>query len=287
MCLYQMDFFTSSQVGLPRTIKDSQCDTRPPALSYTDDLGLECDEMLQRSMVDSTPLSHVIQRNAIIKIAAEIYDATESGPISSTVTAELGAKLERTVDVIPAQFKCGYPMSSIAEAPFVTLNRIFLDILKNKATYLLHRRAFLKGSVEKENAKSIDICVEAGLAILEHQRTIIEETHPGRLFFSIRWKAVSALKHESLQATMILYFAFNRLSQVPDTVENSRVPQQQGELLEALTLAKSLRDRTANQSLEARKASKVIAAVLAQDWHEFSLSTSGTSSRVTPCVLQW
>ena len=36
--LYQMDFFTSTQVGLPRIIKDSQCDARPPVHLFEHDI---------------------------------------------------------------------------------------------------------------------------------------------------------------------------------------------------------------------------------------------------------
>lgn len=43
--LYHMDFFTSTQVGLPRIVKDSQCDVRPPANLIDDDLSFEHDEM--------------------------------------------------------------------------------------------------------------------------------------------------------------------------------------------------------------------------------------------------
>ena len=41
MTLYQMDFFTSTQVGLPRIINDSQCDARAPAHYFDHDLSPE------------------------------------------------------------------------------------------------------------------------------------------------------------------------------------------------------------------------------------------------------
>jgi hypothetical protein len=68
--LYHMDFFTSTQVGLPRIIKDSQCDARPPANLFDDDLSFEYNEMPpERPLTDPTPLSHIIQRQTIIKVA--------------------------------------------------------------------------------------------------------------------------------------------------------------------------------------------------------------------------
>ena len=104
--LYQMDFFTSTQVGLPRIIKDSQCDARPPAHLFDDDIGFEHDEIPpERPLTDPTPLFYIIQRNTIIIVAAEIYDATEAAPPPSATIAALGAKLERAIDAIPAWLK--------------------------------------------------------------------------------------------------------------------------------------------------------------------------------------
>jgi hypothetical protein len=89
---------------------------------------------------------------------------------------------------------------------------MFMNILINKAIYLLHRRSFVNGSSAEDSAKSNKIRIKAALAILEHQRKLTEETQPGGLMFSIRWKVSSSLNHEFLQATMMLCFALSRSS---------------------------------------------------------------------------
>lgn len=102
--LYHMDFFAGTKVGLPRSIKDSQCDARPPENLLDDDLSFEHDEMPPgRPLTHSTPLSHIIQRQTILKVTAEIHDATEVGPPSSATIAMLDAKLKRAIESIPEQ----------------------------------------------------------------------------------------------------------------------------------------------------------------------------------------
>ncbi|CAM1507598.1 Fc.00g072390.m01.CDS01 [Cosmosporella sp. VM-42] len=274
MSLYQMDFFTSTQVGLPRIINDAQCDTRPPAHLLDDDIDIENHELPpERPSTDRTPLLYLIQRHNIIKVAAEIYDTTEAGPPSPATIATLGAKLERAVEAIPAWLKYRSLEKSIAESPVTILNQMFVDILIHKAVYLLHRRSFVQGSVGDESTKSNELCIKAGLAILEHQRKMNEETQPGGLMFAIRWKVFSSLNHEFLQATMMLCFTLSRFN---DGHVGSTLHRRE-DILEALTLAKGLWDKNADRSEEARRAATAIMTVLQQDSDKSSAPTTTAS----------
>jgi hypothetical protein len=97
---------------------------------FVDDLSFEYDEMPpERPLTDPTPLSHIIQRQTIIKVAAEIYDATEAGPPSSATIAAPDAKLERAIDSILERSKYRPLETSIADNPVTILHRIFMDIL--------------------------------------------------------------------------------------------------------------------------------------------------------------
>jgi Fungal specific transcription factor domain len=268
--LYHMDFFTSTQVGLPRIIKDSQCDTCLPANLLDDDLSFNNRRLPERPLTDSTPLSHIIQRHTIIKVAAEIYDMTETGPPSSATIAMLDAKLQKAINSIPEQSKYQSLGISIVENPATILHRMFIDILINKATYLLHRQSFIKGPKE-EIMRSSKLCINAALMILEHQQRTSEETQPGGILFSVRWRVLSSLNHEFLQATMMLCFALNRFHQghisPPDALHR------QDEISAALTIAKSLWEKDADRSVEARRAANAITSVLKQDFDKSSSPT--------------
>ncbi|KAK7419761.1 hypothetical protein QQX98_003133 [Neonectria punicea] len=276
--LYHMDFFTSTQVGLPRIIKDSQCDTRPPIHLFDDDLSFENNEIPPaRPLTESTPLLHIIQRDTIIKVAAEIYDATEAGPPSSATIDALDAKLQAAVDAIPPHFKYRSLETSLAENPVMILHRMILDILINKAVYLLHRRSFVRGSVGEANTESNDRCITAALAILEHQRRMSEETEPGGLMFGIRWKVASSLNHEFLQAAMMLCFALTRTKDANVGTSSVGALHGRNNTFEALTIAKRLWEKNADRSTEAQRAVKALSAALGQDLRKISTPDLTTS----------
>lgn len=274
--LYQLDFFTSTQFGLPRIIKDSQCDTRPPAHLFADDVTLEHNELPQeRSRSEPTALLFLIERDTVIKVAAEIYDTTEAGPPSPATVAALDAKIQRVIETMPAWLKYRSPESSVAENPMTVLQQMFMDILINKAVYLLHRRGFVKGTNAEDRAGSNEICIKAALAILEHQRRMSEETQPGGLMFHVRWKVSSSLNHEFMQATMMLCFALSRSNDADsDTKSDRETLLRRDDIIEALTHAKSHWEAIADQSVDAGRAAQAIAAVLQRDLDRSSVEAS-------------
>ncbi|KAI1385497.1 fungal-specific transcription factor domain-containing protein [Hypoxylon trugodes] len=264
--LYQMDFFTSTQVALPRIIKDSQCDARPPIHLFDQDLGLDNDEIPpERPLTEHTPLLYIIHRHPVIKVAAEIYDATEAGPPSSATIAELSAKLRNTVDAIPPSLRYKSIETSVVDTPATVLHQMILNILINKAIYLLHRRSFMKGPTGEETAKSNELCIEAALEILEHHRRMNEEIQPGGLMFGIRWKVSSSLNHEFLQATMMLCLALGRFNEENAETANSRTLYRQDDIIQALEFVAGIWEKNAERSTEARRALKAIATVLHRD----------------------
>lgn len=275
--LYQMDFFSSTQVGLPRIIKDCQCDTRLPAHLFSYDIGVEHDEIPpERSLTESTALLYIIQRDRIIRVTAEIYDVIEAGPPSPSTIATLNSKLQRVIDAIPAWLKYKPLEISIADNPLAILHGMFMDVLIQKAVYLLHRWSFMKGSSGEENAKSNDICIDAALAILEHQRRMSEEVQPGGILFNIRWKVPISLNYEFLQSTMMLCFALSRFDDGHIGARDSYALHRRHDIVEALTFAKALWEKDADQLTEARRAAKAIAVVLRQDLDRSGASTLAT-----------
>ncbi|KAM0551963.1 hypothetical protein ACHAPJ_008071 [Fusarium lateritium] len=258
MALYSMDFFTSTQVGLPRIIKDSQCDARPPSYLLDSDISFDHDALPpERPSTDPSMLAFNIQRHWVIKVAAEIYDTTEAGPPSSAVIVALEAKLQDAVDALPEWLKPKSLEESIADSPSTILQRMMLDIIIHKAIYLLHRHSFVNGSSGEEVNRSHEVCIKASLAILEHQRRMNEETQPGGLMYGIRWRVAAPLNHEFLQATMMLCFALSRS-------DAKRALHRRDDILEALVAAKEVWEKKPEGSVEAQRAAKAITVMLEQ-----------------------
>ncbi|MCJ1310446.1 hypothetical protein MMC25_004110 [Agyrium rufum] len=269
LVFYQIDFFTSAHNGLPRIIKDSQCDSRAPLHLFEDDLNPELITMPpERPSTEPSEIFYLLQRNVLVKIAAEIYDTTEGSAPSCATIAILSQKLEKIVATIPAWLRHKPIEEAISDKPVIILNRIFLDMILQKAIYLLHRRSFVKSSDDEESAKSNDQCINAALAILHHQRSMTEETRPGGLLAGSRWKVTTALNHEFLQATMMLCFALSRLHEGSLVAVTSRALLRRDEMLQALRAAKDIWEMILEESMEAQRAVQTITVVLKQTLDE-------------------
>ncbi|CAG7565113.1 unnamed protein product [Fusarium equiseti] len=257
--LYSVDFFTSTQVGLPRIIKDSQCDTRPPSYLLDSDISTDSDALPpERPFSEPSMLAFHIKRHGVIKVAAEIYDTTEAGPPSPAVVTALEAKLQSVVDALPNWLKPKPLKESIADSPSIILNRMMLDIIIQKAMYLLHRHSFINSSAREDNSRSYEACIGAALAILEYQRRMKEEAQPGGLMYAIRWRISAPLNHDFLQATMMLCHSLSKY-------DARCALDRREDILQALIVAKNIWEQSSDRSTEAQRAIKAISVMLEQD----------------------
>jgi hypothetical protein len=125
-----MDFHTSTQVGLPRIIKDPQCDTRLPQNLHDGDLDSGHDVLPPaRPLIDPTPLSSIIQQSLVIKVAAGIYDATETGPPSPAILFALTSRLQEAIGSIPGRSRYRPSDETIGDGPASSLDRIHRDTI--------------------------------------------------------------------------------------------------------------------------------------------------------------
>lgn len=271
--LYQMDFFTSVQVGLSRIIKDAQCDAQPP--SHLASLDLDQDIGTSKLATDSdaipTPPLFIVQRNGIVTVAAAIYDATEEQPGPSPEKISfLSEQLESAISRVSSAFTYTTFEASIPDGAIITLHQVVLDILIQKTIYLLHRRSF-SPRVSKADANEADIfasqdkCIKAALSILKHQERLGRETVPGGHLFDIRWKVAASLNHEALQATMMLCFA---LSSFESTWPQRAVSHEASDkdirdnITSALAQVKTQWEAKPDLSAETQKALRAVTAVL-------------------------
>jgi hypothetical protein len=263
MLLVILDFGTSSQVGLPRIIKDSQCDTRTPRHLLEDDLTFETNEMPPaRSTALWTPLLSLIAAHGIVLLAGEIYDATEAGDVAPRIQAAFSQKLEDANKAVPASLQYNAANNCIVDSPDRHLSKIIVNTLYHKTRYLLHRRGFQQSSKSDDSLGSTQICMDAAFAILAHQRRLSEETHPDGLLYNIRWKVATLLGQEFLQATTILCVAFSRTRTESVNGNSAGMEAQAEEISSALKTSRDIWLRNAANSVEARKAIAAIDTVL-------------------------
>lgn len=96
-------------------------------------------------------------------MAAELYDASEAGLQSEAVIAALSVKLEKAVESLPPESRLGSLGTSVVESPVTILHRMIIDILVNKAGYLLHQRSLMKKAATEQTLQSRKRCIDAAL----------------------------------------------------------------------------------------------------------------------------
>lgn len=267
MVIFMLDVFTSAQVGLPRMIKDSQGDTAPPKNLMDEDLHKNMKELpIDRLDTVQTPVQFFAAKNRIVHVFGRIIDLTTTAPpCSYEDIMALDKVLHDTYKAIPQWLAMRSITQSIMDAPELTVRRIYVDLLFNKARCILHRKYMLEARTNINFMYSRTVCIEAALRILEIQRDMGEEMQIGGRLYEDRWKVSSIVKHEFLLATTILCFDLNHDMNVKMSSEDSKSSlgvAARENVVKALSDSYSVWLRASGSSKEARKAVEVLRIVL-------------------------
>ncbi len=204
--IVQLDLFTSSQIGLPRMIKEGQSDTAEPHNLLDDDFDEDMTALpAARPDTDLTPMIYVIVKNRVSLVFGMISDLTAS-TLSSRYTEVL--RLDKILNeahlAIPAGLQLRSMTKSITDHPDVIIRRIYLALIFHKAQCVLHRKYLIPAHSEIQYSYSRKICVEAALNVLELQKMLHQGTQLGGQLYRDRWKVSSLVNHDFLLAVTIL-----------------------------------------------------------------------------------
>jgi len=265
--MISFDALASSQLGLPRMIRESHSDTAEPSNLLDEDL---YQEMLTlpppRPDTVHNLIQFIVAKNTIIGIYGKISDEiTATEPMTYTEVMHLDKILGETYASIPQGLQMRPVSESSVDAPDVILHRISLALLYHKAKCILHYRHMLLAERDSRYLYSRLACIEASLEILEYQNILDEETQAGRKLYQDRWKISTLIKSTFFLATSLLCREVAKDS----TAENLAVPSREGadagirnRILRALHKAYRVWLKSSNSSREARKAAEVLSVVL-------------------------
>ena len=200
------DVLFSYQAGHPSLIRPCNTNTELPGNFYDDELEENMKALpLSRPMSEATPASFMIARGRLIESIGRIDEYS----LSLTMTnyddvMKLDESLREARAKMPPYFKMKTLEESAKDTPQLCLQRIILDLLYLKGQCILHRKFLSKA---RENARfnySRQTCIDASLAVVEHQLTLHEESQSGGKFVRIAWYNVSLNGNDFLIAAMII-----------------------------------------------------------------------------------
>ena len=265
--LAQLDLLASTQIGLPRMIKETQTDTAEPRNLVDDDFDEDIDALpASRPDTDLTPMLYVIVKNRIMSVFGMISDLTSSkGAISYAEVMRLDKVLHEARDAIPTGLQMRPIAKSLLDNPNAVMRRIYLALVFNKARCILHRKYLVAAHSNNLYSYSRQYCIDAALQMLQLQSTLNQETQPGGRLFHDKWKVSSLVNHDFLLATTILCLDLDHdMAMQPSIQRNDPTKEnyKRAAIIQALHMSYKIWQQSSRSSREARKAAEALRIVL-------------------------
>jgi hypothetical protein len=204
--LIQFDIASAAQVGLPRIIKEAQCDTAEPHSLLDDDFDESSITLPPaRPQTEHTLSQFLVYKSRVVSVYGMICDFTTSSKQRDYSEAmRLDDLLNRAYAGKPAVLEPKPMQKSIADGPHLITRRLYIAMSYHHAQMTLHRKFMIPGKISPAYAYSYNACTSAALSALKYQRDLFEQCQPGRMLYSDRWKILSLIQSEFLLATTIM-----------------------------------------------------------------------------------
>ncbi|KAI0543224.1 hypothetical protein GGR58DRAFT_519341 [Xylaria digitata] len=258
--ILQGDILISTQMGMPRLIKERQCDAAEPRNLNDADFDENTTALPpSRPETEMTTALHIITRRRVFKAVGAAVDLTAAvAPFPYSETMRVDRMLQEAKDSIPLSLRMKPLPLSVTDSPQVIMHRIFISAMFHKGAIILHRKYLNTRQAEGDGTDftySRNACLDACLCLVDIQQIFDEETRLGGLLYSVRWRVSSFLHHEFLTATMILCWI---LHTGIDTLWPDHTPTTEDRIRTALKKAHGTWTRLSSSSRDARKASETL-----------------------------
>lgn len=206
VCMTQLDTLTSYQLGLPPMIQESHCDTQLPRNLLDDDFGPDSTVLPPpRPNTEVTPILFTITKAQLSLAFRAIYNQVSLGRVESyDEVMALDRRLHNARDSISPRFRMTTIQDSVTVSPFLLIRRYGLELFFQKARCILHRHHMAKSYQDPRYSFSRSSCVDAAMAILTHQASILKEVQIGGLLHRNRWLVTSLEQTDFLLASMVI-----------------------------------------------------------------------------------
>lgn len=286
--LLQFDIATASQVGLPRMIKESQCDTAEPRSLLDDDFDDTITVLPPARPYNEHTLSQfLIYKSRVVTVYGMICDFTTSSKQRDYAEAtRLDALLRSMYTQKPPVLQTKPLHRSIMDGTELITRRLYTAMSFYHAQMTLHRKFMIQAKSNARYNASYNTCLDAAYAALDLQRELFEHTQPGRMLYGERWKIFALIQPEFLLATIILCYNLD------DDITNARLgttslctPEGMGMMVASLQSARKIWSKQQDVSKEARTAVKAIDAVRAKARPISDRTPASTASTVPVWML--
>ena len=263
------DLLFSFQVGLPSMIRSGDCDAELPHNLFDDEFDEDA-KLLPPSkpVTEATPVSYMIAKATMVFAFGKVIECLHS--VTSCTYEEvmvLDQTLRETRAEYPPHLRLRPIEESLMDTGAVVMQRIALSIMYHKGQCVLHRKFLARARENNRYAHSRRTCVDSSMELLHHQATLHFESRPGRRLHGMKTFTSSLTAHDFLLAAMIvcLDLWYGRESEGAGRASADLYTwglERRGDMVRALEISAEIWNETRDQSMEAYKASELIALML-------------------------
>ncbi|KAJ5888344.1 fungal specific transcription factor domain protein [Penicillium taxi] len=292
--IVQLDFSVSTQLGLPRLIKESDTDTAEPRNLNDSDFDEHTSTLpASKPETEVTPTLYVLAKLRLLSVGANVADvAMQPQPHPYAEIMELDQRIEEARKKIPSSLKWTGLGSSLNVPSRIIVQRIWLEVIIHQLKIVLHRKFLEPSRFDQQYDRSRSACLEAAMQILNFQRLVDEETSPDGLLYQSRWMVSSAFTNDFLLATSVLCFylqAHNKKDKSPNNLIDSDLELDMEKIRELLKTSQTIWRRQCATSREALKAITALDYVLdgPHGRPELSISENASLSAVPATAVSY
>lgn len=208
LVLTQFDTASASQVGLPRIIKETQCDTAEPRNLLDNDFD-DTSTVLPpaRPQNEHTLVQFLVYKSRVVSVYGMICDFTTSSKQRDYEEAmRLDVLLNTAYAQKPPILELKSMQRSVLDGAELITRRIYMAMSYHHAQITLHRKFMILAKANSKYSISHTTCVNAATEMLQLQAELFEQCQPGRMLYTDRWKILSLVQSEFLLATTVLCF---------------------------------------------------------------------------------
>ncbi|KAL2812648.1 hypothetical protein BJX63DRAFT_421692 [Aspergillus granulosus] len=139
--IVQLDYSVSTQLGLPRLVKESKTDTAEPRNLHDSDFDENTAELpASKPETEVTPTLYVLAKLRLLSVGAKVVDVTtDVKPRSYAEILVLDQQIDEAQNNLPSSLKWAGLASSLNVPSHIPIQRIWLEVIVQQLKIVLHR----------------------------------------------------------------------------------------------------------------------------------------------------
>lgn len=250
------------KIGLPKTIRLSECDVAPPRNVYEEELYEDMEKLpASRPLLEPAPISYYITKYHVLNAYGHVVESLHViQPQSYTEVMRLDRMVMEAREMIPLHLQVRPLDEMMNDPPSRIMERYLLDIFCQKALCLLHRKHW---SIKSHGSPdtypffySRKICVSSSMMLLDEQASMHRASQPGGPLSRMKWYHFGITNHDFLLATMILCLDLVMMTREPDL--GNRCIISAFEKLDCIKRSRSIWAEIVDDCADARRAVNIL-----------------------------